>query len=104
MDLAAGNWGLNSPYKLPPEKPLSLVFGDINQDGTNELIAGDQPPRDPVTCLFSRGLQVVTVLVGVYDRVSGLPWLGVVGQPFADPPATHCEPSCQLGSPRRQKP
>ena len=54
-------------------------------DGTNELIAGDQPPRDPVTCLFSRGLQVVTVLVGVYDRVSGLPWLGVVGQPFAEP-------------------
>ena len=41
MDLVAGNWGLNSPYKLPPEKPLSLVFGDINQDGTNELIESD---------------------------------------------------------------
>ena len=41
MDLVAGNWGLNSPYKLPPEKPLNLVFGDINQDGTNELIESD---------------------------------------------------------------
>ena len=41
MDLVAGNWGLNSPYKATPEKPLNLVFGDINQDGTNELIESD---------------------------------------------------------------
>ena len=41
MDLVAGNWGLNSPYKSTPEKPLNLVFGDINQDGTNELIESD---------------------------------------------------------------
>ena len=41
MDLVAGNWGLNSPYKSTPGKPLNLVFGDINQDGTNELIESD---------------------------------------------------------------
>ncbi|MDB4341682.1 VCBS repeat-containing protein [bacterium] len=41
MDLVAGNWGLNSPYKSTSEKPLNLVFGDINQDGTNELIESD---------------------------------------------------------------
>ena len=41
MDLVAGNWGLNSPYKSTAEKPLNLVFGDINQDGTNELIESD---------------------------------------------------------------
>ena len=41
IDLVAGNWGLNSPYKSTSEKPLNLVFGDINQDGTNELIESD---------------------------------------------------------------
>jgi len=37
-DLVAGNWGLNSPRKATSAKPLSLVFGDLNQDGSNELI------------------------------------------------------------------
>jgi len=37
-DLVAGNWGLNSPRKATSGKPLSLVFGDLNQDGSNELI------------------------------------------------------------------
>ena len=41
MDLVAGNWGLNSRFKSTPQKPLNLVFGDINQDGTNELIESD---------------------------------------------------------------
>jgi len=41
MDLVVGNWGLNSPYKSLSGKPLNLVFGDINQDGTNELIESD---------------------------------------------------------------
>ncbi len=33
--------------------------------------------------LTSRGLQVVTVLIGVYDRATGTPIIGVVNQPFA---------------------
>ncbi|MCS5662577.1 MAG: VCBS repeat-containing protein, partial [Dehalococcoidia bacterium] len=41
MDLVAGNWGLNSRFKSTPQKPLNLVFGDLNQDGTNELIESD---------------------------------------------------------------
>lgn len=31
-----------------------------------------------------RGLPCVTVLIGVYDRTSGLPVGGVVNQPFAE--------------------
>ena len=41
MDIVAGNWGLNSRFKSTPQKPLNLVFGDLNQDGTNELIESD---------------------------------------------------------------
>ena len=41
MDLIAGNWGLNSPYKTKANKPLALVFGDLNEDGTNEIIESE---------------------------------------------------------------
>ena len=41
MDLIAGNWGLNSPYKTKTNKPLAIVFGDLNEDGTNEIIESE---------------------------------------------------------------
>eukprot|EP00937_MAST-01D_sp_MAST-1D-sp2_P003704 g3704.t1 len=61
-------------------------------DATNEFIAPDGARRPCVdesaaageasSCLRARGLSVVSVLVGVYDRRDGTPRAGVVGLPF----------------------
>jgi len=32
--------------------------------------------------IYQSGLQCVTVLIGVFDRISGQPVLGVINQPF----------------------
>jgi hypothetical protein len=29
LDIVAGNWGLNSPWRAPPERPLTLFYGDL---------------------------------------------------------------------------
>lgn len=38
MDLACGNWGLNSPYALVQPAPLRVYHGDWNEDGAVRLI------------------------------------------------------------------
>ncbi len=38
LDLAAGNWGLNSPYRASPEQPLRLWYGDLDENGVVDLI------------------------------------------------------------------
>ena len=38
MDLAAGNWGLNTPYALHAPSPLRAYYGDWNGDGALEMI------------------------------------------------------------------
>jgi hypothetical protein len=38
LDLAASNWGLNSPYHASPENPLILAFGDLAERGGVDLI------------------------------------------------------------------
>lgn len=43
---------------------------------------------DPVSHIYHSGLPCVTVLVGVYDRISGQPVAGVVNQPFAEKDST----------------
>lgn len=56
-------------------------------DSTAEYIAGDGPdgldgaPTDPESMVKS-GLHCVTVLIGAYDRSSGIPLMGVINQPF----------------------
>jgi len=50
-------------------------------DGTNEYIKGGNETVNSDN-IFPGGLQVVTVLIGVYDRTSGIPLIGVVNQPF----------------------
>ena len=37
----------------------------------------------PEDSIYSRGLQCVTVLIGVYDLQTGEPVMGVINQPFA---------------------
>lgn len=55
-------------------------------DGTNNYVRGKDEvdairiQRDDVV---SKGLPVVTVLIGVYSKRTGLPMAGVVNQPFA---------------------
>ncbi|KAK8735938.1 hypothetical protein OTU49_005131, partial [Cherax quadricarinatus] len=50
-------------------------------DSTGEYVKGEIG-----TCcnnIYTHGLQCVTVLIGLYDRLSGLPVGGVINQPFA---------------------
>jgi hypothetical protein len=38
LDLAAGNWGLNSSYHASPQHPLRLYFGDLSGQGQIDLV------------------------------------------------------------------
>lgn len=51
-------------------------------DSTSEYIAGKWGDEDEGSGIVSSGLQCVSVLIGVYDRGTGLPVAGVVNQPF----------------------
>eukprot|EP00094_Tigriopus_californicus_P002937 TCALIF_02831-PA protein Name:"Similar to Inpp1 Inositol polyphosphate 1-phosphatase (Mus musculus)" AED:0.09 eAED:0.09 QI:155/0.8/0.83/1/0.8/0.83/6/117/386 len=56
-------------------------------DSTNNYITGcSQVSRAVIGDqeIVSKGLQVVTVLIGVYDRHTGEPVIGIVHQPFAE--------------------
>lgn len=50
-------------------------------DSTWEYISGTQEPPT-LKNIHNKGLQCVTVLIGVFDRRTGEPVLGVVNQPF----------------------
>ncbi len=50
LDIIASNWGLNSPYRASPEKPLTFLYGQIAQPGTvdiieTEYVGGTLAPR-----------------------------------------------------------
>ncbi|EDV26661.1 uncharacterized protein TRIADDRAFT_22251 [Trichoplax adhaerens] len=49
-------------------------------DGTNEYIS--QNVVEAQNGIYSKGLQCVTVLIGIYHRTSGSPIAGVINQPF----------------------
>lgn len=51
-------------------------------DSTSEYISGKWGDEEEGSSVVSSGLQCVTVLIGVYDRNTGLPVAGVVNQPF----------------------
>ncbi|XP_067843835.1 inositol polyphosphate 1-phosphatase-like [Heptranchias perlo] len=73
------------------DSALEKVEADIPQDtmavwvdpidSTFQYIKGyaDEKPKDGI---YSKGLQCVTILIGVYNRSSGLPIMGVINQPF----------------------
>ncbi|XP_038605340.1 inositol polyphosphate 1-phosphatase [Tachyglossus aculeatus] len=52
-------------------------------DSTYQYIQGSVEV-EPVAGVFPRGLQCVTILIGVFDRLSGEPLMGVINQPFAE--------------------
>ncbi|XP_041097882.1 inositol polyphosphate 1-phosphatase-like isoform X2 [Polyodon spathula] len=55
-------------------------------DSTNQYIKG-RGDVDPEKGLYPSGLQSALVLIGVYDRASGEPIMGVINQPF-----NQCDP------------
>lgn len=62
-----------------PQDTMALWVDPI--DSTFQYIKGyaNEKTKDGV---YSKGLQCVTILIGVYDRSSGLPIMGVINQPF----------------------
>ncbi len=44
LDLVAGNWGLNSPYRAAPAQPLRLFHGDFDGNGVVDLIEAYDVP------------------------------------------------------------
>lgn len=44
LDLVAGNWGLNSPYRASPQQPLRLFYGDFGENGAVDLIEAYEVP------------------------------------------------------------
>lgn len=42
LDLAAGNWGRNSPYELDHPPALRLFYGDFDEDGAIEIVEARQ--------------------------------------------------------------
>ncbi len=46
LDLLATNWGLNTKYRASPERPRRLYYGDLDEDGTVDVI---ETYVDPLT-------------------------------------------------------
>uniref|UniRef100_A0A8C4QNM2 Si:ch211-160o17.2 n=1 Tax=Eptatretus burgeri TaxID=7764 RepID=A0A8C4QNM2_EPTBU len=63
------------------EPPNNLAIWVDPIDSTNQYIQGGYNMSEH-TRPHSQGLPCVTVLIGVYERIGGLPVMGVVNQPF----------------------
>ncbi|KAH8312095.1 hypothetical protein KR044_009372 [Drosophila immigrans] len=71
-----------------PELPTQLGYSNLGIwidpiDATAEYISGETVFTD-FPGITSTGLDCVTVLIGVYERDSGVPVIGIVAQPFAN--------------------
>nr|CAD7585916.1 unnamed protein product [Timema genevievae] len=70
------------PLPLNLELPLKSMAMWVDPiDSTAEYISGEEI-RSPVADIFQSGLRCVTVLIGVFDRNTGTPVIGVINQPF----------------------
>ncbi|XP_063223592.1 inositol polyphosphate 1-phosphatase [Bacillus rossius redtenbacheri] len=65
-------------------------------DSTAEYISGEEV-KSPAGDVYQSGLPCVTVLLGVYDRHTGAPVLGVVNQPFFSRDGTVWHGRCLWG-------
>lgn len=67
--------------KVPdlPVEHLGIWIDPV--DSTGEYVRGR--PGEAKASIHQQGLQCVTVLIGVFDRRSGLPVAGIINQPFA---------------------
>nr|CAD7425026.1 unnamed protein product [Timema monikensis] len=70
------------PLPLNLELPLQSMAMWVDPiDSTAEYISGEEI-KSPVADIFQSGLRCVTVLIGVFDRNTGTPVIGVINQPF----------------------
>lgn len=44
LDLVAGNWGLNADVRATPERPAVLIYGDLLDRDSVDLLAGEWDP------------------------------------------------------------
>jgi len=51
-------------------------------DATSQYVKGYEGTKSSKYDIYNFGLQCVTVLIGVYNIVTGLPVMGVIYQPF----------------------
>ena len=63
---------------------LIICFIFLQTDATNNYIRGKDSEQICSDVIQSRGLAVVTVLIGVYNRKTGVPVAGVINQPFVN--------------------
>ncbi len=65
LDLVATNWGRNHRYRLSPDRPLKLYYGDFNNDQKWDLIESyrpsDQAAELPIRSLRTVGLALPPV-------------------------------------------
>ncbi len=53
LDLAASNWGRNTPYENHRSQPLQLFYGDFNDDGSVEVIEAYHDPALRIVVRFN---------------------------------------------------
>ncbi|RXG55026.1 hypothetical protein Avbf_14720 [Armadillidium vulgare] len=82
--------------KVPPMILDNIGIWIDPIDSTSEYIHGNVGVIDPVSHIYHIGLPCVTVLVGVFDRISGQPVAGVINQPFAEKESTSSDASFPL--------
>ena len=61
MDLAAANWGLNSPYRASRQFPLRLYYGDLDENGTVDIV---EASFDATLNKWAPGRDLNSVLMG----------------------------------------
>ncbi|KAK4289633.1 hypothetical protein Pmani_037413 [Petrolisthes manimaculis] len=77
------SWQPDLEFDKIPSLPIDNLGIWIDPiDSTGEYVKGDMGVT--LGNITQRGLPCVTVLIGVYDRTTGLPVGGVINQPFAD--------------------
>jgi hypothetical protein len=53
IDFVLGNWGLNTKFKVTPEKPLTMYVSDFDNNGKSECIINWYPPLDSISYPFA---------------------------------------------------
>ena len=86
LDIIAGNWGLNSPYRATPAQPACLVYGDLAGRESVDLIETEYDPDTGVPFL-RRSLPMLAVAwpalsdrFGTYKEYSEAPLAKVLGE------------------------
>lgn len=45
LDIVAGNWGLNSPWRASPERPLTIFYGDLAGGDATVILEAEFDPQ-----------------------------------------------------------